>query len=110
MARFDVGTLPGDAVAAAARFHLRVLPEVVDALADAADDCTLVFPPADHSHRAWRLAMVQGLARAHAPLRVNAVEGDDAAAIEAALAYLDSAHGVTGQLLPLDAAGAGGAI
>jgi len=110
MARFDVGPLPDGALAAAAEFHARVLPKVDAKLADTADSCILVFPPADHTHRAWRLAAVQGLARAHAPLRVNAVAGDDPATIVAALAYLDSAHGVTGQLLPLDAVGAGGAI
>jgi hypothetical protein len=101
--------LPGEALAAAAAFHARVLPEVLAALAGGTECLTLVFPPADHSHRAWRLAAVQGLAREHAPLRVNGVESADEAAISAAQAYLATAPGVTGQYLPLDAAGATGA-
>jgi hypothetical protein len=52
---------------------------------------------------------VQGLAREHALLRVNGVESADEAAISAAQAYLATAPGVTGQYLPLDAAGATGA-
>jgi hypothetical protein len=53
---------------------------------------------------------VQTLAREAAPLRVNAVAGSDPAAIEAALAYLAAADGVTGQYLPLDSAGAGAVV
>ena len=66
----------------------------------------LVFSPADHSHRAWRLAVVQSFAREFAPLRVNAMVSDSEPAIAAALAYLESAEGVTGQLLQLDDTGA----
>jgi len=118
MARFDVGPLPGEALAAAADFHARVLVDVRAALAETRDHLTLVFPSADHTHRAWRLAAVQGLAREHAPLRVNAIEAGgeaggeagDEAGIAAALAWLGTAPGVTGQLLPLDATGAGGAL
>ena len=73
------------------------------------EDLLLVFPPTDQSHRAWRLAAVQGLARELAPLRVNALESADEAAISAIEAYLATAPGVTGQYLPLDAAGATGA-
>ena len=101
--------LPGEALAAAAAFHARVLPDLHAVLAGGVDCLTLVFPPTDHSHRAWRLAAVQGLAREHAPLRVNALESADEAAISAAEAYLATAPGVTGQYLPLDAAGAAGA-
>ena len=67
----------------------------------------MVFAPADHTHRAWRLAVVQGLARELAPRRVNALASRDEAAIAASLAYLESAEGLTGQYLPLDDAGAG---
>ena len=67
----------------------------------------IIFAPADHTHRAWRLAAVQGLARALAPRRVNALASDSEAAITAALAYLEGAAGLTGQYLPLDDAGAG---
>jgi hypothetical protein len=98
--------LPPDALAASARFHSHDLPAAEAALA-AREDLALVFASADHSHRGWRLAAVQGLAREHAPIRVNAIAGDDEAAIAAALRYLQSAEGVTGQLLPLDSIGAG---
>lgn len=102
-----VGALPGEALMAAARFHADALPRARAALADDADDLVLVFCPADYAHRGWRLAAVQGLAREYAPLRVNAVESDDEAAIAAGIAYLASAGGVTGQVLRLDGTGAG---
>ena len=56
-----------------------------------------------------RLAVVQGLARDLAPCRVNAFATDNEAGIAAALDWLASADGVTGQYWPLDAEGAGGA-
>jgi hypothetical protein len=108
MTLLSVGPLPQDALAAAGQFHANMLPAIVEALqSTSAPHFTLVFAPADHTHRNWRLAVVQGLAREHAPLRVNAVESDDDVAIAAAAAYLAGADGVTGQFLPLDGAGAG---
>lgn len=107
MALLRVGPLPESALAAAADFHAQVLPRVTEAIASAQGSLVLVFAPADHAHRGWRLALVQGLAREHAPLRVNAVESDDEASIAAAIAYLDGAPGVTGQLLPLAGTAAG---
>ena len=108
MTLLSVGPLPEDALAAAAQFHAGVLPGIVEALRTTSSaQFTLVFAPADHTHRGWRLAVVQGLAREHAPLRINAVESDDDVAIAAAAAYLANADGVTGQFLPLDGAGAG---
>ncbi|MEZ5742945.1 MAG: hypothetical protein R3D89_04245 [Sphingomonadaceae bacterium] len=74
---------------------------------DAGEGVIVAFPPAGHEHRGWRLAAVQELARAHAPTRVNAIEGGDGAAQQSARDYLESAPGVTGQLLTLDAMGAG---
>jgi hypothetical protein len=74
------------------------------------EDLVLILSPADHTHRAWRLAAVQGLARELAPLRVNAVASNDPAAIASALAYLEAAPGLTGQYLPLDGIGAGDVI
>ena len=74
------------------------------------EDLVLILPPADHTHRAWRLAVVQGLAREYAPLRVNAVASDDPDAIASALNYLDNAPGLTGQYLALDGIGAGDVI
>ena len=91
-----------------ARRKIRVPGVVIEALrTTSSPQFTIVFAPADHTHRGWRLAVVQGLAREHAPLRVNAIESDDDVAIAAAAAYLGSADGVTGQFLPLDGVGAG---
>jgi hypothetical protein len=98
-----IGPLPQDALGAAACFHADFLPQAMAAQGD----LLLVFPPADHTHGAWRLAAVEGLARAKAPLRVNAVAGEDEAGLAAAMAFLAQAQGVTGQLLPLDSQGAG---
>ena len=93
-----VGPLPDDALSAAAQFYAEVLPQIAPG-----DETTLtlIFRPADHSHRAWRLAAVQNLARRLAPIRVNALASADEAAIAAAHTYLANAPGVTGQYLPL---------
>lgn len=104
-----VGALPGSAVEAAGRFHADVLPRVLGELGRG-EHFVLVFEPADHAHRAWRLAAVQGLAREHAPARVNAVASQDEAAISAAADYLARAPGVTGQYLALDGEGAGNPV
>jgi hypothetical protein len=95
-----VGPLPDEPLSAAALFHADILPHI----APAGEPLTLVFRPADHTHRAWRLAVVQGLARRWAPIRVNAVASGDEVAIRAADTYLDHAPGVTGQYLPLASA------
>lgn len=108
MALLRVGPLPEAALAAAAEFHARVLPQINPAQGGE-PFLLLVFPPADHTHRAWRLAAVQGLARELAPIRVNGAASDDEAAIAAALDYLQHAPGVTGQYWPLDGQGAGSA-
>ncbi len=109
MALRRIGLLPDKALAASARFHAQVLPEVLAAIRSSdhgGDPLTLVFAPADHTHRGWRLAVVQQLAREYAPLRVNALVSDDETAIVAAAAYLERTDGVTGQMLILDGAGA----
>ncbi|MDE8652937.1 Rossmann fold domain-containing protein [Novosphingobium album (ex Liu et al. 2023)] len=106
MPMLRVESLPEGPLDAAAAFHASLLPQALAALGRG-EDLTLVFPPAGHAHRAWRLAAVQALAREHAPLRVNALESDDATAIRAADAWLAGAPGMTGQLLPLDGNGAG---
>ncbi len=111
-----IAKLPDDALAAAAAFHADALPGIVALLAEPAapsssgDDrhLALVFPRADHAHRGWRLVAVQALARAHAPTRVNAIAGDDEAAIAAAAEFLARAPGVTGQYLPVEPAGSDG--
>ncbi len=103
-----IAGLPDAALAAAAAFHADWLPGL---RADAStEDLALIFPPADHTHRGWRLAAVQGLALELAPRRVNALAADGEAAIVAALAYLAGAEGLTGQYLPLDDAGGGAVI
>ncbi len=108
MAVLEVQPLPDLPSAAAAVFHLEYLPRAA-ALLDTSpkgENMVLIFLPADHTHRGWRLAAVQGLARESAPRRVNAIASDNAAAIGAALTYLNAAGGVTGQYLQLDDAGA----
>lgn len=102
-----VAALPEDALDAAARFHAEILPQARRSLESGPDHLTLVFAPAGHAHRGWRLAAVRELARQAAPRRVNALESVDEAAIAAAARYLELAPGVTGQLLPLDGNGAG---
>ena len=92
-----VGELPVGAVAAAAEFYAKVLPEIVPPFSG--EDLVVVFPPAPYDHRAWRLAAVQDLARAAAQARVNGIVGDEEAAIAETLDYLASAPGITGQLL-----------
>ena len=90
--------LPNAPLDAAAAFHSDVLPQARKALAEV-EALTLVFAPAGHEHRAWRLAAVQELAREAAPGRVNAVTGSAETAIEQALVFLANAEGVTGQIL-----------
>lgn len=102
-----IGPLSDDPLEAAADFHARLLPAVEATLGAGADPLLLVFLPAGHEHKAWRTAAVQGLARRFAPSRVNALESDESAAIDATACWLDGAAGVTGQLLPLDGIGAG---
>jgi hypothetical protein len=97
MALLHVGPLPDEPLNAAARFYADILPRI----APTAAALTLIFAPADHTHRAWRLAAVQGLARRWAPIRVNAVASAHDDAILAANTYLEQAPGVTGQYLPL---------
>jgi len=101
-----IAPLPEDSLAASARFHTEFLAKVAAVLADRPETLTLVFKAADHSHRAWRLAAVQQLARHHAPLRINALQGGDDRAIAAGLEYCAAAPGLTGQLLELDGNGA----
>lgn len=100
--------LPSAPLAAAVAFHAEWLAQAEAMLADG--DLVLVMPLAGHEHRGWRLAAVQGLARAHTPARVNLVESDDPAGTAAACAFLLKAHGVTGQILRLDSQGAGAVI
>lgn len=65
------------------------------------EDLLLVFAPADHTHREWRLAAVQALAREAAPRRVNAVAASNDDAVRNAAEYFADAPGITGQYLRL---------
>ena len=89
--------LPASPLDAAADFHSRELPRIRHHLSPA--DIVLVFKPAGQEHHAWRIAAVQGLARELAPIRVNAVSGDDEVAVDNAVMFLNEAPGITGQLL-----------
>jgi len=95
-----VASLPPTPLDAAAAFHADHLPRARALLAQG--DLAIHFPPADHPHRAWRLAAVQELAREAAPHRVNGVEGDDDPATAATIAWLADAPAITGQLLGVD--------
>lgn len=101
-----VGALPDDPLAASRHFHSDVLPALIIALDAAAGHATLVFGPADHRHEDWRRAVVTTLARAHAPLRINAIAGDDHAGIAATADYVAGAPGLTGQYLVVEGQGA----
>lgn len=98
--------LPESALEATEVFH-SAWRERFETLLGKADDLAVILPGAPHDHLDWRKAAARDLARAHAPKRVNIVVGDDRSAIAAALAYLAAAPGVTGQVLPVDGAGAG---
>ncbi|MDE2435345.1 MAG: hypothetical protein KGM49_03700 [Sphingomonadales bacterium] len=108
MRRLDISGLPADPLAAAARFYADVMTGLVSCPVE--EDIVIIFPAVDHTHAAWRLAAVQGLARQAVPARVNAVAGGNARSIDAAIAYVAAAPGLTGQYLPLDDAGAGPVI
>ena len=97
----NVAGLPAAPLDAAATFLAEHLPQARAALAEA-DALAVLFEPAGPEHRGWRLAAVQALAREASPKRVNAIATMDADASAATLAYLESAPGITGQLLAVD--------
>lgn len=102
--------LPDGALDAAAAFHALHMPKVRDALDGKAGALALVFPHAAYDHAGWRKAAIADLARSAAPKRVNGVTGKDAEALAATLDWLEQAPGITGQLLPVDGAGAGNPV
>jgi hypothetical protein len=99
MKRISVDGLPDDPLAAAGVFHQHWLAHVEGRLT-AGEDVLLLLPPTDHGHREWRLAIVAGLARKHAPRRINMVAGQGEA-VDATEAYLAGAPGITGQYLEI---------
>ena len=105
MKRIAVDHQPPDPLAAAVLFHQHWLPHITGAL-DTRADVMVMLDPADHTHREWRLAIAAGLARAHAPRRINLVAGEGAA-LDGFEAYLANAPGITGQYFESDGTGAG---
>lgn len=98
MKTLRISSLPDRPLDAAARFQELWLPQA----RSCDEDLLLVFAPAYHTHRKWRLAMVQELAREAAPgHRVNAVASSDDTAIGEAEDYFAGAPGITGQYLRL---------
>jgi hypothetical protein len=98
---FNVTQLPARPLDAAATFHGDIAHSIRQDLKNADEqlDRVILFAPAGHEHAGWRIAAVQELAREAAPARVNAIVGEAADAIEQVMDYLDSAPGVTGQVL-----------
>ena len=97
-----VDDLPGDALGASARFHAGHVARVQQEGADGAAAVVIVLPPAPVDHTDWRRAAAHDLARALAPVRVNMVAGRVGTSLDATLAYLGNASGVTGHYLQLD--------
>ncbi len=102
-----IPSLPEAALDAAATFQAAHLPRARAELAGEADALALVFPAAPYDHAGWRRAAIADLAREATPKRVNGVAGSDAAAVDATLAWLAQAPGITGQLFAVDGTGAG---
>jgi hypothetical protein len=105
MKRVAVVELPGEPLAAAARFHRDWLAHAAALLRDG-EDVMVTLPSADFSHREWRRAVAAGLARAHAPARINVVAGEGGA-LDAIERFLVESPGITGQYLESDPFGAG---
>ena len=94
MIQLEAGDDERDPVAASAAFHRNTLPLAEEALQKG--DLAILFPPADHTHREWRLAVTAMLARKYTPHRCNGVAAQGPAR-EAILDYLANAPAVTGQ-------------
>lgn len=92
--------LSADPLAAQEFVHREGLAALRTALAGGRHS-VLVLPNGTDADRDWRRALARDLARAYAPIRINIIAGGDPIAIDAAIAYLDTAEGVTGQYLPL---------
>jgi hypothetical protein len=106
---------PESPVDAAAHFYSDLAPQIREILAagllaDLPDldqppnVAAVIFPKADHTHRGWRLAAIQALAREVAPKRINAIEatGEDNDAVDGMADWLAQAGAITGQLLTID--------
>ena len=81
-----------------------------DVLRDCPEGTELIFfyfDPAGYEHHAWRLAAIQSMARRLAPVRVNGIVGRNPDEIAKTREFLETAPGVTGQLLTVDSTSAG---
>ena len=91
-----------DPLDAATLFHATILPALT-ALLEGGDSLIVRFDHGEDKPHRWRREAIAALARAHAPLRVNAVAPAtvlaDEAKIAAAIDFLSANEGVTGQLL-----------
>jgi hypothetical protein len=105
--RYEIESLPASPLAAAKSFHATHLDAIEATVGLSEGSLIIIFPAADQDHRGWRLAAIQDLARANAPIRVNAVESGHGPALLAACDYIENAPGLTGQLLRLDGSGLG---
>ena len=96
----DAQGLPDSPLDAAAEFYARIAPVVREAMARS-QELAIMFDPADHTHTAWRLSAVQGLAREAAPCRVNGVVGQrsNPEGTAEALQFVHDNPAITGQLL-----------
>ena len=97
-----IEALPDEPLAAAARFYAQDVPLIERALNAGDGSLAIVLPPAAKGHRGWIREAIASLARASAPIRVNGVMGGDGACTDNVLAWLETADGVTGQLLAVD--------
>jgi hypothetical protein len=98
-----VQDLPEKPLDAAAEFY-KLVPGIRDDFLTCPEfNLTIVFDPAGQEHEAWRRAAIQALAREVAPAgRVNGVVGEDFSAIQKTYEWLQSAPGISGQLLAVD--------
>ncbi len=103
-----IESLPNGALEASAVFHAEWMDRALANCDSGVESVALVVSDAPYDHGDWRRAAVRDLARRLAPVRVNMLAGGDPAAIDAALAYLASAPGITGQLLHLAGTGSDG--
>jgi hypothetical protein len=98
-----IGNLPDGPLDAAAEYYATWLPKIRhNAGVGPPELVILVFEPAGHDHRGWRLAAVQDLARELSPGRVNAIVAPGGAVPREICDYLEQARGVTGQLLSVE--------
>lgn len=97
-----IAALPSDPLAAAGRFYEQDLPQVESAFGNGVKAVAIIFPSLGKVHRGWMREAVAALARAMAPVRVNAVIAHESSATDTLVAWLGSASGVTGQIFVVD--------